>query len=428
MAAINYIVNHEVVESFLNKTYFPPSTYEWLLPKPSSDHIDILDSLAEKGKFPSIRELFPAVIMTVVFGVARLVLTWLIFKPLAINAMNLPNIDQEVNPEYEKFCKNLSASRVRLNDKKGKNEKRDEEWEMQRDKAIEDFCVAKKGEKERIRLYVRNWTKLQAQNKKIVKFVEAIWRFIFYGYFCYIGIRTLLYPKAAEWIWDTSLHWKGWPLQAPDVTPEMKFYYNVQLACYLHQIMWTEVSRSDAGQMILHHVATILLIFMSYLTQFTRIGTSILLVHDSADVFLESAKCFNYCKKGRPGAKWPSIGCDSLFGIFAVVFFVSRLVIYPYKHVYSLVVEAPRALGGVWVGYYAYASLLITLQLLHIFWFYLVAKMVYKLVTTGIEKDERSDDEDDDDEHDDDKGVGEGIAHKKNKEIGRIASKKKKNT
>ena len=38
------------------------------------------------------------------------------------------------------------------------------------------------------------------------------------------------------------------------------------------------------------------------------------------------------------------------------------------------------------------------LQVLHVFWFYLIARMIYKLATTGIEKDERSDDEDEDPE------------------------------
>ena len=38
---------------------------------------------------------------------------------------------------------------------------------------------------------------------------------------------------------------------------------------------------------------------------------------------------------------------------------------------------------------------------LHLFWFYLIARMIYRLITTGIDKDERSEDEDEDDEADD---------------------------
>ena len=62
--------------------------------------------------------------------------------------------------------------------------------------------------------------------------------------------------------------------------------------------------------------------------------------------------------------------------------------------VWSLVYEAPLKLGGYWLGYYAFAGLLILLQILHVFWFYLIVRMIYKLITTGIDKDVRSDDED----------------------------------
>ena len=52
-------------------------------------------------------------------------------------------------------------------------------------------------------------------------------------------------------------------------------YYHIELGCYLHQLLWTEVSRSDALEMILHHLITICLLIFSYLTNFTRIGLSI---------------------------------------------------------------------------------------------------------------------------------------------------------
>jgi ceramide synthetase len=144
---------------------------------------------------------------------------------------------------------------------------------------------------------------------------------------------------------------------------------------------------------MLHHIATISLIGLSYLTSFTRIGATIFLTHDIADIFLESAKCINYTARTQ-GRKHLSIYCDILFGIFAISFFITRLILYPRYMVWSLVYEAPLKLGGYWLGYYAFAGLLILLQILHIFWFYLIVRMIYKLITTGIDKDVRSDDED----------------------------------
>jgi hypothetical protein len=55
--------------------------------------------------------------------------------------------------------------------------------------------------------------------------------------------------------------------------------------------------------------------------------------------------------------------------------------------------EAPNHFGVNWAGFWVFSMLLVVLQLLHMFWFYLIAKMIYRLLSTGIEKDERSDDE-----------------------------------
>ena len=150
--------------------------------------------------------------------------------------------------------------------------------------------------------------------------------------------------------------------------------------------------------MILHHLTTILLIIFSYLTNYTRVGASILLLHDSADIFLESAKLFTYMSKTKSFYSVIAKSLmDILFACFAIIFFVTRLVLYPRYILYSVIVEAPTFFDTNWIGYYVFASLLMILQLLHIFWFSTIATMIYKLLTSGIEKDERSDDDDEDD-------------------------------
>jgi uncharacterized membrane protein len=141
-------------------------------------------------------------------------------------------------------------------------------------------------------------------------------------------------------------------------------------------------------------------------TNYTRVGVTIMLLHDFADVFLESAKVFNYSSKAK-GHEWAKIVCDVLFGIFAITFFVTRLVLYPVFVIRSVLFEAPGFFGIDWLGYWLFASLLLVLQGLHIFWFYLIARMLVRLFTTGIEKDERSDDEDEEDPSSSEDIVGE---------------------
>ncbi len=236
-------------------------------------------------------------------------------------------------------------------------------------------------------------------NKKITKFVEAVWRFVFYAIFVYYGFDALFVPETAEWVTDTKKHWDGWPYYdgTGGLSDTVKLYYMVELGSYLHQLMWTEVSRADSIEMIVHHLATIGLVVLSWLTNFCRVGSSILLLHDLADIFLESAKTFNYISKAKDGSRaWASPLCDFFFAGFATVFFISRLIIYPRYILYSVLVEVPTFLGPAWFGYYIFCALLILLQVLHIFWFYMICRMIYRMVTTGIDKDERSDADSDD--------------------------------
>lgn len=225
---------------------------------------------------------------------------------------------------------------------------------------------------------------------RMTKFVEAIWRFVFYSIFCVLGIRALFFPETVSWVKDTDEHWNNWPNQP--LNDAVTLLYQIQLGSYLHQLMWTEISRSDAAEMILHHVITITIVVASYLAGITRIGSSIFLVHDLADIWLEMGKCFVYISRAKDN-QWAKVYCDVFFVIFAVTFGITRLYIYPRYLVSSLVVDAPRIMG-MWSGYYVFMILLLGLQGLHIFWFYLILRMVYKLMTSGIEKDERSDDED----------------------------------
>lgn len=64
-----------------------------------------------------------------------------------------------------------------------------------------------------------------------------------------------------------------------------------------------------------------------------------MIIHDIADVFLELAKVFNYTSKGK-GHQWAQPITDALFVMFAVVFFITRLIIYPSQIIYSLVIIA----------------------------------------------------------------------------------------
>jgi len=250
--------------------------------------------------------------------------------------------------------------------------------------------------------------------RRVVKFVEALWRFIFYSVFCIVGYRALFVPETVIWMKDTAHYFLEWP--SHQLLPSVDFYYQIELGCYIHQLLWTEVSRSDAVEMIVHHIVTILLIVFSYHTNFTRFGATILFLHDISDVFLEFAKVLNYSSTGR-GNRWIKSYnlVDAVFVLFAVTFLVTRLYLYPKYILWTVVVHGIDKYGCDFMGCYVFIGLLTALQLLHVFWFYLILRMVIKLMSTGIEGDERSDAEDEDISEDFKEGddVGDSIVESK---------------
>ncbi|TNN75611.1 Ceramide synthase 2 [Liparis tanakae] len=97
---------------------------------------------------------------------------------------------------------------------------------------------------------------------------------------------------------------------------EMSFYGSLLLSVAF------DVKRKDFKEQIIHHLATLVLLSFSWCVNYIRIGTLVMIVHDASDVLLESAKLFNY-------AKWEKT-CKSLFVLFALVFMVTRLIIFPF--------------------------------------------------------------------------------------------------
>uniref|UniRef100_A0AAQ5XC71 Ceramide synthase 4a n=1 Tax=Amphiprion ocellaris TaxID=80972 RepID=A0AAQ5XC71_AMPOC len=187
------------------------------------------------------------------------------------------------------------------------------------------------------------------------------------------------------WFWDHRECWRGYPKQP--VSEAHYWYYVLEMSFYLSLLLCVsvDVKRKDFKEQVIHHIATLFLIGFSYCGNYVRVGTLVMLVHDSSDFLLESAKMFHY-------AVWTRT-CDSLFIVFALVFLVTRLVVFPGRVVHTTLVVSLEFFQP-FLGYYFFNALLLVLQALHVFWAYLILRMVYKFVFLGkVERDERSDEE-----------------------------------
>ncbi|XP_015229154.1 PREDICTED: ceramide synthase 2-like [Cyprinodon variegatus] len=222
----------------------------------------------------------------------------------------------------------------------------------------------------------------QDRPSKLKKFQEASWRFTFYLLAFFAGLGVLI---DKPWFHDVKLVWENFP-KMPLLTSQY-WYYMIELGFYLSLIfsVASDVKRKDFKEQIVHHVATILLISFSWLVNYIRAGTLIMLVHDASDYLMESAKMFNY-------AGWKKT-CNFIFTVFAIVFIITRLIIFPFWIIHATCVY-PLTLYSTFFGFYFFNGLLVVLLILHIFWTGLILRMVVKFLPgNDIVEDERSDKE-----------------------------------
>ncbi|XP_010892721.2 ceramide synthase 2 [Esox lucius] len=230
------------------------------------------------------------------------------------------------------------------------------------------------------------------------RFCEASWRFFFYLIAFLAGLATLI---DRSWFWDQRECWRGYPQQP--VERAHFWYYQLELGFYLSLLLCVsvDVKRKDFREQVIHHIATIFLLGFSYCSNYVRIGTLVMLLHDSSDFLLELGKMFNY------GTGWKKT-CNVLFVIFAAVFLVTRLVVFPSKIIHTTLVLSMEVYEP-FAGYYFFNLLLMVLQALHVFWAMLILRMAYKFLFLGkLDKDERSDEESELEEEEDDKENWEG--------------------
>ncbi|KAI7867981.1 TRAM/LAG1/CLN8 homology domain-containing protein [Spinellus fusiger] len=199
----------------------------------------------------------------------------------------------------------------------------------------------------------------------------------------------------SEYWMNTSHFWINYPhIHISSLT---KYYYLMQTAFWFQQVyvLHVEKRRKDHYAMLAHHIITITLLVSSYYTHFTRIGNSVLCCMDLADVFLSLAKILKYLGY--------STLCDVVFGLFAVVWPVTRHGLF-FLIIGSTAVHPPLYMDMKWDplnGKYftpltqnIYLGLFLMLNLLMFYWFIMIVKVIVKVLQGKNAEDTRSDEED----------------------------------
>lgn len=224
--------------------------------------------------------------------------------------------------------------------------------------------------------------KKQDATPPIRKFCDSGWHFCFYTTIFIYGL-CVLWDK--PWFRSSDECWTDWPKQ--HVSDDIYWYYVIELAFYW-SLVFTLVSdhkRADFTQMLVHHTATIILIYFSWLTNFVRTGSLVLVLHDASDPWLEIAKLGIYLK-------WKT-ATDVFFTIFVLVWTVARHFLLPYIVLYLTTFGYLEYIDNLMFAYYFFNFFLYLLMVLTCVWSYHIYKMVFQKLRQGEVKDSRSDSE-----------------------------------
>nr|ABK25930.1 unknown [Picea sitchensis] len=230
----------------------------------------------------------------------------------------------------------------------------------------------------------------EIQQGKITKCKESLWKLTYYMA-VQIFIFLILYKE--PWFVDRKQLFEGWPDQT--IKFPLKLFYMCQCGFHIYSIpalLMRQTRRNDFIVMMSHHVITVFLIGYSYITRFFRIGSTILALHDTSDVLLETTKLFIYAGK--------DFAAVMSFGLFSLSWLFLRLIYYPFRIIWSLSYDGIQCLAlpdphHIWI-YYVFNTLLLTLLVFHIYWWTLICSMVLRQLKNKAKvcEDIRSDSED----------------------------------
>ena len=233
----------------------------------------------------------------------------------------------------------------------------------------------------------------RAFRRMVVKFSQACLELLVYGSFALIG---LVIVPSQPWFWPSKHWWIGFADGGHEVMrDDLRCYYLLYGARYVAGFVnvLLEPKRKDFVEMLLasRRDGGRAWAFPTYMD---GIGWGVvMLLLDPADVPLHLAKMFKYVSDARESrdkklAQRCTFCADRVFELFALVFLVTRIAMYPYV-CWSAHVEATRYFPK-GLPEWTCVALLWTLYGLQCYWFYLIIKVAVRMMATGRAEDVRS--------------------------------------
>ncbi|XP_042447024.1 ASC1-like protein 1 isoform X1 [Zingiber officinale] len=254
-----------------------------------------------------------------------------------------------------------------------------------------------------VRLIPKTMNDEKERRRKVKKCKESAWKFL---YFCSGELLSVYVTYNEPWFTNTKYFWVGpgdqvWPDQKLKLKLKVVYMYAAGFYTYsIFALIFWETRRSDFGVSMSHHVASVVLIVLSYIFRFARVGSIVLAIHDASDVFLEVGKMSKYS-----GTEWLA---TISFLMFVASWVILRLTYFPFWILRSTSYEVLLTLDKAKhkfegpIYYYVFNTLLFSLLVLNIYWWVLMYRMLVKQIQARgrVGDDVRSDSESEE-EHED---------------------------
>ncbi|AMD18910.1 HBR009Wp [Eremothecium sinecaudum] len=233
---------------------------------------------------------------------------------------------------------------------------------------------------------------------RVNRIMEQGYSTFYYGLSGPFGLYIMYHTDM--WYFKTAPMYETYP----DLTNSYlcKIFYLCQAAFWAQQgcilVLQVEKPRKDFKELVFHHIVTLAMISLSYMFHFTKIGLLIYITMDVSDFFLALSKIFNYLN-------------SPLTPPFFMIFVSSWIYLRHYTNIrilWSILTEF-RTVGKFtlnfatqqykcWISLPIVFTLLSALQLVNLYWLFLIMRILWRMVTQGVSKDDRSDSESDDDD------------------------------
>ncbi|KAG2782405.1 hypothetical protein PC129_g16638 [Phytophthora cactorum] len=219
---------------------------------------------------------------------------------------------------------------------------------------------------------------------RIHRFTTVLFKFIYFLAISIVGFKVM---EHEPWF-PPSLGGKGEVMETFNVLSDapssaLTYYFMVQLGYHLHSLLFMvffSPIRNDFIEMLLHHVATILLIGGSHLANYTEFGALVVFTHDLGDVTGYGIKSI------------VDTGNTPLVVFMYLVLLASwaytRLFVFPCHLINSTFTALSQEHLNVNTTFaHPMVAMLCMLMVLHVYWYFLFLVMGYALVNKGVAED-----------------------------------------